>query len=57
MEKQQKFSIIPRGIAALGYTMQVPTEDRFLMQKTELLNKIAWIPIASAATADASIIC
>jgi cell division protease FtsH len=37
----QKISIIPRGIAALGYTMQVPTEDRFLMKKTELLNKIA----------------
>jgi cell division protease FtsH len=37
----QKISIIPRGIAALGYTMQVPTDDRFLMSKTELLNKIA----------------
>lgn len=37
----QKISIIPRGIAALGYTMQVPTEDRFLMKKTELLNRIA----------------
>ncbi len=37
----QKISIIPRGIAALGYTMQVPTEERFLMKKTELLNKIA----------------
>jgi len=37
----QKISIIPRGISALGYTMQVPTEDRFLMTKTELLNKIA----------------
>jgi cell division protease FtsH len=37
----QKISIIPRGIAALGYTMQVPTDDRFLMKKTELLNKIA----------------
>ena len=37
----QKISIIPRGIAALGYTMQVPTEDRFLMKKTELINKIA----------------
>jgi cell division protease FtsH len=36
-----KISIIPRGIAALGYTMQVPTEDRFLMKKTELVNKIA----------------
>jgi cell division protease FtsH len=36
-----KISIIPRGIAALGYTMQVPTEDRFLMTRTELLNKIA----------------
>jgi cell division protease FtsH len=40
-EPVQKISIIPRGIAALGYTMQVPTEDRFLMKKTELLNKIA----------------
>ncbi len=37
----QKISIIPRGIAALGYTMQVPTEDRFLMRKTELINKVA----------------
>ena len=37
----QKISIVPRGIAALGYTLQVPTEDRFLMRKTELLNKIA----------------
>ena len=37
----QKVSIIPRGIAALGYTMQVPTEDRFLMRRKELLNRIA----------------
>ena len=37
----QKISIIPRGISALGYTMQVPTEDRFLMSKSELENKIA----------------
>ena len=37
----QKISIVPRGIAALGYTMQVPTEDRFLMRKTELMNKVA----------------
>ena len=37
----QKISIIPRGIAALGYTLQVPTEDRFLMNKTELLTRIA----------------
>jgi cell division protease FtsH len=37
----QKITIIPRGIAALGYTMQVPTEDRFLMKKTELLTRIA----------------
>ena len=40
-EPVQKISIIPRGIAALGYTMQTPTEDRFLMSKTELLNKIS----------------
>ena len=37
----QKISIIPRGIAALGYTLQLPTEDRFLMTKTELEHKIA----------------
>ena len=37
----QKISIIPRGIAALGYTMQTPIEDRFLMRKEELLNRIA----------------
>jgi cell division protease FtsH len=37
----KKITIVPRGIAALGYTMQVPTEDRFLMTRTELLAKIA----------------
>ena len=37
----QKISIIPRGIAALGYTLQLPTEDRFLMTQGELENKIA----------------
>lgn len=37
----QKISIIPRGIAALGYTLQLPTEDRFLMTKSELEDKIA----------------
>ncbi len=36
-----KISIIPRGITALGYTMQVPTEDRYLMTKSELQNRIA----------------
>ena len=37
----QKISIVPRGVAALGYTLQVPTEDRFLMTQRELENKIA----------------
>jgi len=36
----QKISIIPRGIGALGYTIQLPTEDRFLLSKEELLGKI-----------------
>jgi cell division protease FtsH len=40
-DQVQKISIIPRGIAALGYTLQLPTEDRFLMTKTELENKVA----------------
>jgi cell division protease FtsH len=35
-----KVSIIPRGIAALGYTMQRPTEDRFLMDRAELMNRM-----------------
>ena len=47
----QKISIIPRGIAALGYTMQVPTEDRYLMKKTELLSKIATLMGGRAAEA------
>ena len=37
----QKISIIPRGIAGLGYTLQVPTEDRFLMTESELENRVA----------------
>lgn len=39
-EEVQKVSIVPRGIGALGYTLQVPTEDRYLMTKSELLGKI-----------------
>jgi cell division protease FtsH len=35
-----KVSIIPRGIGALGYTIQRPTEDRFLMTREELQNKM-----------------
>jgi cell division protease FtsH len=36
-----KVSIIPRGVGALGYTIQRPTEDRFLMTRQELENKMA----------------
>ncbi|MFQ5599380.1 MAG: ATP-dependent zinc metalloprotease FtsH [Candidatus Krumholzibacteriia bacterium] len=36
-----KVSIIPRGISALGYTIQRPTEDRYLMSREELENKMA----------------
>jgi cell division protease FtsH len=35
-----KISIIPRGVAALGYTQQLPTEDRYLMTRSALLAKI-----------------
>ncbi|MYL83297.1 ATP-dependent zinc metalloprotease FtsH [Desulfovibrio aerotolerans] len=35
-----KISIVPRGIGALGWTQQLPTEDRYLMSQTELLGKI-----------------
>ncbi len=37
----QKISIIPRGIAALGYTLQLPVEDRYLLTRSELENRIA----------------
>lgn len=40
-EAVHKVSIIPRGIGALGYTLRRPTEDRYLMDKTELENKLA----------------
>jgi cell division protease FtsH len=36
-----KISIIPRGIAALGYTQQQPTEDRYLLTRPELLDRLA----------------
>ena len=37
----QKVSIIPRGVGALGYTIQRPTEDRFLLDRINLENRIA----------------
>ena len=36
-----KISIVPRGMAALGYTLQLPTEDRFLRNEAELKGQIA----------------
>ena len=36
-----KISIVPRGIAALGYTVQLPTEDRYMMTKSELEDRLA----------------
>ncbi len=35
-----KISIIPRGVAALGYTLQLPTEDRYLMTEKELMDRM-----------------
>ena len=39
-DRVHKVSIIPRGMAALGYTMQLPLEERFIVQRAELLDKI-----------------
>jgi cell division protease FtsH len=39
-DKVSKISIVPRGLGALGYTQQLPTEDRYLMTRQELLGKI-----------------
>ena len=41
VDRVHKISIIPRGIGALGYTIQRPTEDRFLMTREELESKMA----------------
>ena len=40
-ERIQKVSIIPRGLGALGYTLQRPIEDRYLVDYSELLSKVA----------------
>lgn len=40
-DKVHKVSIIPHGIGAMGYTIQHPTEDRYLMTKEDLENKMA----------------
>ena len=40
-DEVHKISIIPRGVGALGYTIQRPTEDRFLMTRAELENRMA----------------
>jgi cell division protease FtsH len=41
VDKVHKVSVIPRGIGALGYTLQRPTEDRYVLDEEELLNKIS----------------
>ena len=40
-DKVKKISIIPRGVAALGYTLQIPTEDRYMMTREELTDRIS----------------
>jgi cell division protease FtsH len=39
-DRVAKISIIPRGVAALGYTQQLPTEDRYLLKRSELLDRL-----------------
>jgi cell division protease FtsH len=39
-DRVAKISLIPRGVAALGYTQQKPTEDRYLMTRAELLDRL-----------------
>ena len=51
MDPVHKISIIPRGISALGYTMQRPTDDRFLLGRNELRNKMAVLLGGRAAEA------
>jgi cell division protease FtsH len=39
-DRVHRISIIPRGIAALGYTLQLPTQDRYLITRSELLERL-----------------
>src|SRR5438046_8065341 len=48
-EPVHKISIIPRGLAALGYTLQLPLEDRYLMSRDELIDKMAGLMGGRAA--------
>ena len=41
MDPVHKISIVARGFGALGYTMQLPLEDRYLLQRGDLLNQLA----------------
>jgi len=41
MDRVHKVSIIPRGMGALGYTLQRPTEDRYVLDQNELMAKVA----------------
>ncbi|HTG90682.1 MAG TPA: ATP-dependent zinc metalloprotease FtsH [Vicinamibacterales bacterium] len=41
MDPVHKISIVARGFGALGYTMQLPLEDRYLLQRGDLLNQMA----------------
>jgi len=47
----RRVSIIPRGVAALGYTLQLPTEDRFLLTRSEMLDRMAVMLGGKAAEA------
>jgi cell division protease FtsH len=48
-DRVHRISIIPRGIAALGYTLQLPTQDRYLMTRTELLERLTVLLAGRAA--------
>src|SRR4029079_11444069 len=41
LDPVHKISIVQRGFGALGYTMQLPLEDRYLMTRTDLLGQLA----------------
>jgi len=48
-DRVHRISIIPRGIAALGYTLQLPTQDRYLMTRTEMLERLTVLLAGRAA--------
>ena len=54
-EPVQKITIVPRTMGSLGYVMQVPEEEKYLMTKDELMSRLVTLPLGGAAEKDCQV--